>query len=67
MELFEEILREYRFEVETIQGVSKKLNRRRRMVRRALANAIPPERKRPARSSPEARTGTRLHRRDFAE
>ncbi len=45
VELFEEIRREYRFGVGTIQGVAKKLNTHRRMVRQALASAIPPERR----------------------
>jgi hypothetical protein len=45
VELFEEIRREYRFGVGTIQGVAKKLGVHRRMVRQALLSAIPPERK----------------------
>ena len=53
MELFEEIRREYRFGAGTIQGVAKKLKTHRRMVRQALASAIPPRRKKPARRSPK--------------
>ena len=41
MELFEEIRREHEFGVGTIQGVSRKLGVRRRMVRQALATRCP--------------------------
>jgi transposase len=53
VELFEEIRCEYRFGAGTIQGVAKKLKTHRRMVRQALASAIPPVRKTQARSSPK--------------
>ncbi len=45
MELFEEIRREYEFGVGTIKGVARKLNVHRRMVREAIANAVPATRK----------------------
>ena len=52
VELFEQIRREYEFGVGTIQGVARKFGVHRRMVREALAEAIPvhkppPERPRP--------------------
>ena len=40
VELFEQIRREYRFEVETIRGVTKQFGVHRPIVRQALAIAI---------------------------
>ncbi len=45
MELFEAIRREYQFGAGTIKGVARKLGIHRRMVREALADAVPRERK----------------------
>jgi transposase len=53
VELFEEIRREYEFGIGTIKGVAKKLGVHRRMVRQALKDAMPPERKKPERESPK--------------
>ncbi len=52
VELFEEIRREYEFGVGTIAGVARKLKVHRRLVREALASAVPRERKRPEREKP---------------
>lgn len=49
VELFEEIRREYQFGVGTIKGVARKFGVHRRIVRQAVANALPPRRKRPER------------------
>ena len=53
MELYEQIRREYEHGAGTIKGVAKKLGVHRRMVREALANAVPPERKIPERERPK--------------
>ena len=52
MELFEAIRREYQFGVGTIKGVARKLGVHRRMVREALADAVPKERMRVERARP---------------
>ncbi len=53
MELFEQIRREYEHGVGTIKGVARKLGVHRRMVREAIANAVPPARKTPVRERPK--------------
>lgn len=53
VELFEQIRREYEFGVGTINGVARKLGVHRRMVRQAIKNAWPPERKVAQRSCPK--------------
>lgn len=53
VELFEEIRKEYEHGVGTIRSVARKLGVHRRMVREALACAIPPERKAPVRGKPK--------------
>jgi hypothetical protein len=52
VELFEQIRREYEFGVGSIKGVARKLGVHRRMVRQALADAQPPERKPGERQRP---------------
>jgi hypothetical protein len=52
VELFEQIRREYEFGIGTVKGVAHKLGVHRRMVRQALANAEPPERKQSERKRP---------------
>ena len=51
-ELIEEIRREYEHGAGTIQALARKFGVHRRMVRQALKNAVPPERKRPEKESP---------------
>ena len=49
MELYEAIRREYEFGMGTIRGVARKLAVHRRMVREAIASAVPARRKKPER------------------
>jgi transposase len=53
VELFEQIRREYAYGAGTIQGVANKLGVHRRMVREALADAVPRERKVTLRPRPK--------------
>jgi transposase len=52
VELFEQMRREYEFGVGTILGVARKFGVHRRMVREALASALPARRKKPERKRP---------------
>jgi hypothetical protein len=51
-ELFEEIRRKHAHGAGSIRAVAKKMGVHRRMVRQALASAIPPERKLAVRNKP---------------
>ena len=66
MELFEQIRREYRFGVGTVRGVAKQLGVHRRMVRQAIASAIPPGAQGSGTGAAQAGAGDRVHRRDSA-
>lgn len=52
VEIFEQIRREYEFGEGTIKGIARKFGVHRRMVRQALEDAQPPDRKKPEREKP---------------
>jgi hypothetical protein len=60
VELFEQIRREYAYGAGTIQGVANKLGIHRRMVREALADAVPRERKVNLRRKPKLEAAVAL-------
>jgi transposase len=53
VELYEQIRREYEYGAGTIKGVARRFGVHRRMVREAIANAVPPARKTPVRVRPK--------------
>ncbi len=53
VELFEQIRREYEHGVGTIKGVARKFGVHRRIVREAIASAVPPPRKAMPRERPK--------------
>jgi len=53
VELFEQLRREYTFGIGTIRGVARKFVVHRRLVREAVAQALPSPRKRPVRPRPK--------------
>ena len=53
VELFEQLRREHEFGVGTIAGVAAKFGVHRRMVRQAIAGALPPPHRYPQRAKPK--------------
>jgi hypothetical protein len=52
VELFEQIRRDYEFGLGTVSGLARKYGVHRRLVRQALQDAVPPERKQADRMRP---------------
>ncbi len=53
VELFEQLRREYEFGIGTVVGVAAKFGVHRRMVRQAIAGAVPPAHRYPDRAKPK--------------
>src|SRR5438309_9086326 len=53
VDLFEQLRREHEFGIGTVAGVAAKFGVHRRMVRQALASALPPARHYPQRARPK--------------
>jgi hypothetical protein len=53
VDLFEQLRREHEFGIGTVAGVAAKFGVHRRMVRQALASAVPPARRYPQRAKPK--------------
>jgi len=53
LELFEQLRREHEFGVGTVAGVAAKFGVHRRMVRQAIASAVPPDHRYPQRARPK--------------
>jgi transposase len=53
VELFEQLRREFQYGVGTVSGVARKFGVHRRMVREAVASAVPARRKTPVRAKPK--------------
>jgi len=62
VELFEQLRREHEFGVGTIAGVAAKFGVHRRVVRRAIASALPPVQQLSGAGQAEAGRGRGLHR-----
>ena len=60
VEVFEQIRRAYEFDGASIRAIAQRLGVHRRMVRQALKDAQPPERKIPVRACPQLAPVDRL-------
>jgi len=61
VELYEQIRREYEYGAGTIKGVARRFGVHRRMVREAIANAVPPGEEDAGSGTAEARSCDGVH------